>query len=189
MARINLLPWREELRKQQKKNFLAALGLAVGFTVVILFLVRSHLNGKIEYQNQRNQYLNEQIAIVDKKIKEIKDLEAQKNKLIAKMEVIQQLQVSRPEIVHLFDQIAKTLPEGIYITQFVQSGTHLTLDGIAQSNARVSAYMRNLEASPWMKAPRLNIIESKNATKERRSYFTLQAQQASPKSNDQEADK
>lgn len=186
MTRINLLPWREELRKQQQKDFLAAILMAIGLISSILLYVHVYINGAIEYQQQRNRYLGSQIAQLDKKIKQINKLDKKKSMLIAKMEVIQRLQASRPEIVHLFDEIAKTIPDGVHITQLAQSGRTLTFLGKAQSNARVSAYMRNLERSSWMSDPRLNIIQTPSKSKHNRvSDFTLGVKQARPKSDDQ----
>ncbi|WP_045226677.1 PilN domain-containing protein [Methyloterricola oryzae] len=184
MARINLLPWRAELRKQQQKDFAAAIMLGLALTAAIFLLVRSHIGSQIEYQTQRNQFLQSEIAVLDGKIKEIQNLEAQKKKLLAKMEIIQQLQSSRPEIVHLFDEIARTVPEGVFLNDLTQSDKNLTINGFAQSNARVSAYMRSLEASPWLKDPVLTIIESKDPgkdSKKGKSRFTLLVKQGNEK--------
>jgi len=188
MARINLLPWRAELRKQQRKDLIAAILLGVLLTLAILLFVHTHISSLIDYQNRRNEFLQSEISLLDQRIKEIQDLENKKKRLIAKMEVIQQLQASRPEIVHLFDELARTMPEGVYLTDLVQSDKSLTVNGIAQSNARVSTYMRNLEASRWLKEPLLNIIEakpeSKESKKDRGSKFTLQVKQSSDKPED-----
>jgi len=181
MARINLLPWREELRKQQQKEFFLAIGVAMGFAVVVMLLVHFYVAGRIEYQQQRNRFLSDQIAVLDRKIREIRDLEKKRDRLIAKMEIIQRLQSSRPEIVHLFDALARTVPDGVYLTKFIQSGDKLEVTGVAQSNARVSAYMRNVESSPWMENPQLKIIESKNQkTRGRQGFFSLQIKQEHP---------
>ncbi|GAB4361625.1 MAG: PilN domain-containing protein [Methylohalobius crimeensis] len=185
MARINLLPWREELRRQQQKEFFLGVGLAASLAVLSMLLVHWYIGDQIEYQQQRNQYLSDQIAILDRKIKEIRELETKRDRLIAKMDIIQRLQSSRPEIVHLFDALARTLPEGVYLTKFTQSGGNLSVDGIAQSNARVSAYMRNIENSLWMEKPQLQIIQSKGATQsEREGVFSLKIKQTHPKSGD-----
>ncbi|HHJ38161.1 MAG: pilus assembly protein PilN [Methylothermaceae bacteria B42] len=190
MARINLLPWREELRKQQQKEFFLSIALATGLTAFTMFLVHMAIADKIEYQEQRNRYLTMQIAVLDKKIKEIRDLEKKKETLISKMEIIQSLQSSRPEIVHLFDSVARTVPEGVYITKLTQSGDNLSVDGFAQSNARVSAYMRNIESSPWLEKPQLQIIETKAKSKhEREGRFSLKIKQAHPKANENEGGK
>lgn len=185
MARINLLPWRAEIRKQQQKDFIAAIGLGVSLTMALMLLVHFNIAARADYQGERNRYLDTEIASLDKRIKEIQDLEAKKKRLLSKMEVIQQLQVSRPETVHVFDELGRTIPEGVYLSDFTQSDKNITVNGIAQSNARVSAYMRNLESSAWLKSPVLNIIETKvdakDNKKERQSKFTLQMKQASEK--------
>ena len=191
MARINLLPWRAEIRKQQQKDFIAAIGLGVSLTVAAMLLVHFEIDSRLEYQAQRNQFLESEIATLDNKIKEIQDLEAKKKRLIAKMEVIQQLQASRPEIVHLFDELGRTIPEGVYLSDLVQVDRSITVNGMAQSNARVSAYMRNLETSSWLKSPVLTVIEAKldnkDAKKERQSKFTLQIKQSAEKTEKADA--
>lgn len=182
MARINLLPWREELRKQQQQDFFAGIGLAALATAAILMFIHMHISGLIENQNRRNQYLQSEISTLDKKIKEINKLDQQKKRLIAKMDIIQTLQSSRPEIVHLFEEMAKTTPDGVYVNSFKQAGKNLTVTGIAQSNARVSAYMRKLEASPWLKGAKLEIIETKGKSKRsRESKFILRVKQGRDK--------
>ncbi len=181
MARINLLPWREERRRQQQQEFFLAIGAAMGFAAIVMLMLHLYIADRIEYQQFRNQYLSSQISVLDRKIREIKDLEKKRDLLIAKMEIIQRLQSSRPEIVHLFDALAKTVPNGIFLTKFRQSGDKLEVAGVSQSNARISAYMRNLEASAWMQKPKLKIIESKNPSKRgRQGRFSLQITQEHP---------
>ena len=165
MARINLLPWREELRKQYWREFVTSIGVAVVLTLVILGGVHLYIESLKEYQNKRNEMIQTQITILNKRLKEIKEIEEKKDRLLAKIDVIQRLQQSRPQIVHLFDELAKTAPEGIYLTNFKQSGNKLTMNGMAQSNARVSAYMRSIDVSPWIQSPHLNVIQSGRATK------------------------
>lgn len=187
MARINLLPWRAELRKQQQQDFLAAVGFAVVLTLGLMLVLHLDIRSRIDFQNERNQFLQSEIESLEKKIKEIQDLEVKKKRLLAKMEVIQELQASRPEIVHLFDELGRTIPEGVYLSDLSQSDKSLTVNGFAQSNARVSAYMRNLESSAWLKEPMLNVIESKLETKdnkkERQSKFTLQMKQSTERAD------
>jgi type IV pilus assembly protein PilN len=183
MAGINLLPWRAERRKQKRQEFFSIAALALLFTVGVLMLIHFRISRMIEYQNQRNQYLQSEVALLDKKIKEIQDLEAKKKRLVAKMEVIQQLQHNRPEAVHLFDELARTLPEGIVLLDLAQTDNLLVINGMAQSNARISGYMRNLESSPWLQDPILNVIEAKKENKEQKegAKFTLQVKQANEK--------
>ena len=183
MAKINLLPWREELRKQKQKDFLNAMALSVLAGFIILGLVHSYIEGLKAYQEQRNQILQNEIALLDKKIVEIKDIEEKKRKLLAKIDLIQKLQESRPEIVHLFDEIPKTTPDGVFLKKFTQTGLELIFEGKSQSNARISAFMRAIEASPWLRSPTLNVIQSPNKQSpdqtdfEQLSDFTLHAKQ------------
>lgn len=183
MAGINLLPWRAERRKQKQQEFFSITALALLSTAAVLLFVHFQIGGSIDYQNQRNEYLKSEIALLDQKIKEIETLETKKKRLIAKMEVIQQLQLSRPEIVHLFDELARTIPEGVQLTDVTQTDRLLVMNGIAQSNARISVYMRNLESSQWLQDPILNVIEAKTESKEKKDQrgnkFTLQVRQTS----------
>ncbi len=175
MAHINLLPWREKLRKQRQREFgfmiLGALLLTVAGMGYWGFV---YVQGLIDYQGDRNRFLENEIAAVDKQIREIRDLEKTRQKLIARMKVIEDLQVSRPQIVHLFDELVAVVPDGAYLTQLVQRGANLVLDGRAQSNARVSTYMRNIESSPWMNDPKLRIIENKDKDKAATAGSTFQ---------------
>lgn len=183
MARINLLPWREELRKQLRKQFImTAAGAAVVAALVVLY-VHLHINGMIETQNSRNNFLKQQIAEVEQRIKEIESLESQKEQLLARMRVIEQLQRHRPEVVHLVEELAKATPDGLWMTSVKQSHRNLTIQGKAQSNARVSSLMRNLDASDWFENPALDIIESaagKDSDRTTRN-FTLRVMQAGSK--------
>ncbi|MGR8980162.1 MAG: PilN domain-containing protein [Gammaproteobacteria bacterium] len=181
MAKINLIPWREELRKQKKRDFLNAITFAIMATMGIHTGVYFYIEGIKEYQVQRNKRIENEIAILDKRINEIKTIEDKKKKLLAKIDVIQKLQESRPEVVHLFDEIPKTTPDGIYLTSFIQKAKLLTFNGKTESNAPVSAFMRAIEASFWLTNPKINVIQSKEKTNsEQLSDFTLTALQ-SPK--------
>jgi type IV pilus assembly protein PilN len=181
MVRINLLPWREARRKQQQRHF-AALALGVmASTALAMILVHMELSRRIDYQQQRNQFLTSELAILDQKIKEIQALEKNKKNLIARMDVIQQLQVSRPEVVHLFDELGKTIPEGVQISDLMQSDRLIAINGVAQSNARVSVFMRNLDQSIWFQEPSLQIIESVIESKDKNGrqmiHFALKFRQ------------
>jgi type IV pilus assembly protein PilN len=190
MTRINLLPWRQAQRKLKREEFLALALLGLMVTGIIFAVVHFRFAGAIEYQNRRNQLLQSEVAILDKSIKEIEELETKKKNLLARMEIIQRLQSSRPEIVHLFDDLARTIPEGVYLIDLAQSDQTITMNGIAQSNARVSSYMRNLGSSPWLKEPTLSIIErklgGKDGKQEMGSRFSLQVKQSSAVSEDKE---
>lgn len=161
MARINLLPWREERRAQRRKEFLAMLGLSALAGVALAFLIISWHGAQIDGQNERNEYLRTQIQSLDAQITEIERLDEQKARLLARKEVIEQLQASRSQMVHLFDSLVRTIPDGVVLTSIRQEGLKLTLEGRSQSNARVSTYLRNLESSGWMTSPDLAIIEAR----------------------------
>lgn len=159
MARINLLPWRDKLRSERQRQFIIALVGAVVLTGAGFFYVHTYVDGLIAHQNSRNGKLQREIAAADKKIQEIRQLEKRKADLLARMGIIEQLQASRPEAVHVFDELVQTIPEGVHLTQFSYRGKAINLSGAAQSNARVSTYMRNLESSPWFGDPRLFQIQ------------------------------
>ena len=179
MARINLLPWREELRKEQLRQFLTITGLSALLMLAIIALVHIQIAGMIDKQIARNSYLKQEIAKVEKQIKEIDNLAKERKRLLARMEVIEQLQRNRPEIVHLFDEIAKIMPEGTYLVSLKQQGKNLILEGRAQSNARVSALMRNIEASPWLANPQLQVIKKDPKSESEERNFVLRATQIS----------
>ncbi len=184
MAHINLLPWREELRQERKKEFFTVIG-GVGIVAAGLVLVAHIYVGMlIDAQEGRNSILKQEIKLVEDRIKEISELEKKKEQLVARMRVIEQLQSNRPEVVHLFDEIARTVPEGLYIVSLNQKGRTVTIKGLAQSNARVSAFMRSLEASPWFSEPKLDVISANvkgKETVESSREFTLLVAQAGGK--------
>ena len=165
MARINLLPWRAERRKQRQREFQGMLGLAALAGVLLSFLIWFYFNRQIAGQNERNSFLQSEIALVQKQNEEIKELDAKKDRLLARKKVIEELQANRSQMVHLFDSLVRTIPDGVSLGSIKQEGDILTLEGNAQSNARVSAYMRNLEVSGWMTKPDLSIIEVKKDDK------------------------
>ncbi|SFK40794.1 PilN domain-containing protein [Lysobacter sp. cf310] len=180
MARINLLPWRAERRKQRQKEFVTMVVAAVFGALVLSGLIVMFYNGQIAGQNNRNNYLKDRITEVDKQIKEIEELDKKKSKLLARKEVIEQLQSNRSQMVHLFDSLVRTIPDGAVLTAIKQDSDTLTLEGRAQSNARVSTYMRNLEGSGWMTNPDLSIIEAKGTDKGLPYEFKLQVKLANP---------
>mgnify|MGYP006163086363 CR=1 FL=1 len=187
MARINLLPWRAERRKQRQKEFASMLGLAAVVAVAISLLIVMYYSGQIQGQQNRNQYLRDQIVLVDQQIKEIEELDKKKANLLARKQVIEQLQASRSQMVHLFDELVRTIPEGVRLTSIKQNGQTLTLEGRAQSNARVSSYMRNLESSGWMASPDLSIIEAKGDDKGLPNMFSLKVTLKNPSAVDEAA--
>jgi len=178
MPRINLLPWREEQRRERKLRFLVSLGGATIGAIAVTFVGYLLFNSMIAAQERRNQLLTDQIAQLDKQIEEINNLESAKQKFIARMDIIEKLQRSRPEIVHVFDEIVHTLPDGAYLTSVKQTDKRLKFEGVAQSSTRVSAFMRNIDASEWLKNPELEVVETKQGQPLGAS-FTLYADQVS----------
>ena len=180
MARINLLPWRAERRKHRQKEFLTMLGLSAAAAAFLAFLIISYYSTQISGQNDRNAYLQDQITKVDQQIKEIDALDEKKRRLLARKEVIEQLQANRSQMVHLFDSLVRTIPDGVILTSLKQEGDKLTIEGRSQSNARVSSYMRTLESSGWMTNPDLSIIEAKAGDPGLPYAFTLSVLLANP---------
>ncbi len=161
MARINLLPWRAERRVQRQREFYVMLGAAAIAGLLLSFLLWFHYDRQVAGQTERNDFLKDEIAKVQAQNKEIEKLDEQKRRLLARKDVIEKLQANRSQMVHLFDSLVRTIPDGVMLANIKQEGEVLTLQGRAQSNARVSAYMRNLETSGWMTKPELSIIEAK----------------------------
>jgi len=175
MPRINLLPWRDQQRRDRKLAFFVALGAAAARAAIAAFIAYLLIGSMIDAQERRNDRLRAQIKVLDKQIEEINDLEAQKQKFISRMRIIETLQRSRPEVVHLFDELVKEMPDGTYLTSVKQTGNKLKLDGVAQSSTRVSALMRNISASQWLEKPELEVVQTKTDTAG--SSFVLDAQQ------------
>jgi type IV pilus assembly protein PilN len=173
MPRINLLPWREQERKTRRREFMVAAGGAIFAAIIFV------LGGKLLYsswtdaQNEKNTLLKKEIVKLDAQIADIQDLENRRQRLLARMEIIEKLQRKRPEIVHLFDEIVKTVPEGVYLTAIKQAGNKLEIHGVAQSSTRVSTFMRNIDSSVWMDNPVLQVVESAKESATGGSNFTL----------------
>ena len=180
MARINLLPWRAERRKLRQKEFMVMLGASAIGAALLAFLIVGYHKAQIEGQNERNTFVRDQITQVDAKIKEIEELDKKKAKLLARKEVIEQLQANRSQMVHLFDSLVRTIPDGVTLTTIKQEGDMLTLEGRSQSNARVSTYMRNLEGSGWMTSPDLSVIEARGDNSGLPYMFNLKVKLANP---------
>jgi len=175
MTTINLLPWRETLRKERQQHFFTALGVSAAVMALVIGAVHFEIAKMLDHQNLRNGFVEQQITRVSKLIKEIDSLEKEKQNLLSRMDVIQQLQQGRPQIVHIFDELVKTLPDGVYLTSLRQSDGAFAIKGFAQSNARVSAFMRNLDGSDWFADPKLGSIEATAKKKDgnRNSKFIL----------------
>ncbi len=186
MPQINLLPWRDEQRKRREKEFMVTAVIAALMMGAVVLGVHLHYESRIAYQDQRNQFIETEIASLDKKIKEIENLKKERDRLIARTNVIQNLQSGRPEIVHVFDELVTTLPDGVYYTKVAQKGRGLNLQGVAQSNARVSSLMRSLDTSTWFTNPSLVEIKSDNKKEQavRLSSFSLNVKQADKKKKD-----
>lgn len=192
MPHINLLPWRDELRKRREKEFIITAVAAALLMGAVVFGVHLHYTGLIKHQNARNQFLETEIAALNKKINEIQELQKERDRLIARTKVIQELQSGRPEIVHVFEEIVSTLPDGVYYTKIDQNGRNLSLQGVAQSNARVSSLMRRLEGSKYFQNPKLEEIKADpNAddTGVRLSSFSLRIGQAAQQKAEDEKGK
>ena len=188
LTQINLLPWREELRQEQKKQFAMMAIMTCALAAAIVGLIHFQMQAKIDYQLSRNSFVSKEIKKLDEEIKEISELKKVRRSLIERMEVIQDLQGSRPSIVHLFTEIVSTVPNGVYLESLAQTGSNLLVKGEAESNARVSTYMRNLSASEWLKEPNLTVIEIEDKTVNRISTFTLTVKQTSPNATEEEND-
>jgi len=159
MPRINLLPWRAELRARRRNQFFVGLGASLGAAGLAVLISNFVMDGIIGNQNSRNDLLKTEISALDKRIADILELEAKKERLLARMEIIEELQRSRPEIVHVFDELVQTLPDGVRLISVKQTGRRLEIKGDAESNTRVSAFMRNIDKSKWLTQPDLQVVE------------------------------
>ncbi|MBV2138381.1 MAG: PilN domain-containing protein [Candidatus Thiodiazotropha sp. (ex Ctena orbiculata)] len=186
MARINLLPWREAERKERQKEFGLMVLAGALLAAFVVFGVHQLIQSQIVAQNARNDFLQKEIKAVEKEIREIKDLDKTKQNLLARMNIIQELQSSRPQIVHLFDEVVTTLPDGVFLDKVEQKGSIVTFTGQAQSNARVSSMMRNIDDSEWLERPALVFIESKEKTGTGYSNFELRVKQTSQNAESEE---
>jgi len=179
MPRINLLPWREEERKKRQRDFGVALAGGVVAAVAGILLTMFVFSQMIDNQGARNDRLTAEIVELQKDITEIDGLERQKERLLARMEIIEQLQQSRPEIVHLFDEMSRQMPEGVYLTGMKQTGSRVEIRGVAQSSTRVSALMRQIDASEWMSDPDVDKVETTQSGASRQAAFVLYLKQVS----------
>ena len=177
MPRINLLPWREEERKKRQRDFGVAMAGGVVAAIAVVLATMFFYSQMIDNQEERNARLTAEIAELQKSIEEIDGLERQKERLLARMEIIERLQKSRPEIVHLFDEMARQLPEGVYLKGMKQTGSRVEIRGIAQSSTRVSALMRQVDASDWMMDPEVERVETKQSGSSRQAEFVVYLKQ------------
>ena len=186
MPRINLLPWRDEERKKRQRDFGVALAGGVVAAVAAVLATMFVYSQMIDNQQSRNERLTAEIKELEKSITEIDGLERQKERLLARMEIIEQLQKSRPEVVHLFDEVARRLPEGVYLTGMKQSGSRVEVRGVAQSSTRVSALMRQIDASDWMADPEVDRVETTQAGASRQAEFVVYLNQTHQGDEDME---
>tara|TARA_R110000782_G_scaffold134559_2_gene226913 strand:- start:87 stop:665 length:579 start_codon:yes stop_codon:yes gene_type:complete len=181
MARINLLPWREQLREERKKEFLTVLVLIVLFAGGLVFLGDRFLNGKIDHQNDRNEFLQKEITLLEARIKEIEQLQARRTQLLDRMKIIQDLQGNRPIIVRVFDELARSLPDGVYFGSLGMKGPTISVKGSAESNSRVSNLMRQMDASDWLTSPNLTAVRAVTAGGlDQANVFELSVKQTEP---------
>ncbi|HCG79077.1 MULTISPECIES: PilN domain-containing protein [Thalassolituus] len=162
MANINLLPWREELREERNKNFYVVIGVVVAVAAACVFGVYRYYDAAAATQNSRNAFLRNQITAMDQKIVEIQELKETRAELVERMELIQRLQGDRPVIVRVFDEIVRSVPEDLYFRELEVEGNKVRISGIASTNNRVSALMRNFDQSEWFRDPSLIKVESKS---------------------------
>ena len=188
MPRINLLPWRAAERQRRQREFLAAMGASFLAGVLVVGATVFTYNGMIDTQNARNARLTAEIKELDKSIEEIEGLERQKERLLARMEIIERLQKSRPEIVHLFDEVTRRLPEGVYLTAMRQRGSNVEVNGIAQSSTRVSALMRQIESSDWLTDPGVTRVQTTESGPARQAAFEVTLKQISKGDEDEQED-
>lgn len=186
MSNINLLPWREQRREERKKQFLTTLVLVVIFAGSIVFLADQYFSSVIDNQHSRNGYIREKNAELDRRIAEIQLLRAQRQQLIERMKIIQDLQGNRPIVSHVFDQMVRTIPDGVYFKSLQMTGTNIAIEGEAESNSLVSNLMRRQDASDWLTAPTLlEVKASNNPQLEQASLFKLNVKQTKPKDGDE----
>ena len=184
MAHINLLPWRAERRKQREREFFMQLAAAFVAAVLVLFLWVFWMDMRIDNQNERNTYLQGEIKQLDERIAKIKDLEKVRERLLARKQIIEQLQANRSQMVHLFDELVKTIPASARLGGLKQVGDSMTLEGVAQSNASVAEYMRNIEASPWMGHADLRKTENTHGDSRMPYAFGLDVALSRPKQDE-----
>ena len=187
MAQINLLPWREERRQELKKQFLISLGLVVALGAGLLLFADRFVNGQIDYQNSRNQYLTENIKELDKKVAEIRDLQKRRNQLLDRMRVIQELQGNRPIIVRVLDQLVRTVPDGVFYRSLTTKAKKITISGIAESNNRVSSLMRRLDSSDWLAGPNLDKVNAAPKYGDQATTFNLTVNIKAPATGEEES--
>jgi len=187
MAEINLLPWRDERRAELKQEFLAILGVVVVFAGLILFAVDLIISGQIQYQQDRNAYVQDNITALNKQVEEIREMQRKRTQLLDRMTVIQELQGNRPIIVRILDQLVRTVPDGVFYTSVSARQQLITISGIAESNNRVSSLMRRLDASDWFKDPNLEGVKAEPGYGDQATRFNLTVRLQLPSAGEEES--
>lgn len=180
MARINLLPWREQLREQRKQQFVATLIGMVMLGAALIFIGDQVFSSLINEQLARNSFIQRENQALDARIKEIQELRKKRQELIERTKVIQDLQGNRPITSHVFDQLARTIPEGVYFTAVRLTGKHISIEGAAESNNLISSLMRRQDASDWLALPSLAEVKALELDGQEASQFKLTVQQTKP---------
>lgn len=186
MAQINLLPWRDERRAELKQEFLVILAAVAALGVAVVFVVDLVFSGQIQNQNERNNYLTQNIEALNKQVEEIRDMQRKRTKLLDRMKVIQELQGNRPIIVRILDQLVRTVPDGVFYTELKTAGQTITITGIAESNNRVSSLMRRLDASDWFTNPNLDGVRAEPSFGDQATTFNLTVQLQLPSAGEEE---
>ena len=187
MARINLLPWRDQLREERKKQFLVTLVGVLILAGACVLLADQYFNAKIDQQNSRNELIRTENAALDFRIKEIRELKTRRQQLVERMKIIHDLQGNRPIVARVFDQLVRTLPDGVYFTDLKMTGQTISIEGAAESNNLVSSLMRNQDASDWLSTPNLTEVKALNADRlDQTNTFKLTVQQVAPSERDQQ---
>lgn len=187
MAQINLLPWREERRQAKKREFLVSVVLVAALGAALVMLADRVVNGQIDHQTARNQYLTTNIKELDKAVAEIRDLQKRRNQLLDRMRVIQELQGNRPIIVRVLDQLVRTVPDGVFYKKIKTSGNNIAISGIAESNNRVSSLMRRLSASDWLANPNLDKVKAAPKFGDQANEFNMSVQVQAPKIEEEDS--
>ena len=186
MAKINLRPWREELRAEMQRQFVVMIAGAAVVAVGLVFLWQAHVNNAISDQESRNNYIDNAMTELEEEIAEIEDLRERREELLSRMQVIQDLQGLRPVIVRAFDEMVQTLPDGLYYTRLEKRGERISLVGMAESNSRISSLMRNFERSDWFDDPNLTNVSSADRRRAGYSEFNMTVQQQIPESEQEQ---
>ncbi|MBB3167223.1 PilN domain-containing protein [Simiduia aestuariiviva] len=186
MSRINLLPWRDQYRQEKKQEYFTILGGVFMLTAALAYFWVSSVQGAIEYQNQRNALLQREIQLLEKQVAEIRDLKKRKAELLDRMRVIQGLQGTRPVIVRYFDEMARAIPDGVFLLDLKRTGERVEFKGIAESNNRVSSLMRNLDESEWFDAPNLTSVKAAPEEGELANEFSMSVRTTVPSSQQEE---